>query len=491
MLDIYDFIHENLPLFLDEEDYIEIGNLLTPTEIDQTIARGFRTLISPAGMATGKYILKDPLNLTPIALKKLNSFQLDDNFTVYHSAIFTGDLKYLMIFMDPAFPGSNTQENLKLIQHLDRSILQIRKVEDVNIEYYGGTAVAVANSVRVKKDILLTLSIALIFFLLIFLVFFRNVWVIVLMFLPVITGSLISIAFLTLIYGNISAIGLGVGVIFMGITVDYSLHLFTHIRAGASVQESISRITMPILMSAITTASAFLCLSIVKSEALNQIGVFAAFAVSFSALTVLIITPLLIKGNQKGSAPARTRISGWIEKMVAYSYEKNRILIIAVFLLTILFGFTLQKIRFNGDISTLNYLSDDLAESEAKLKSISSVANSSVYLVTQGSSLEEALMKIESNRKLLESCKNDGVVTEISWVSDLMLSREAQKEKIERWNRFWETAGLDSVKANIHQSGLNHHFREDAFRPFYDSAGQGIQTHPHGGLCFADGALSA
>ncbi len=55
-------------------------------------------------------------------------------------------------------------------------------------------------------------------------------------------------------------------------------------------------------MSAITTASAFLCLSVVKSEALNQIGVFAAFAVVFSALTVLIITPLLIRTDHGASA---------------------------------------------------------------------------------------------------------------------------------------------------------------------------------------------
>ena len=134
MMEIYDFIHGNLPLFLDEADYEEIGKMLIPEEIDEIIARGFRTLISPTGMVSGKYILKDPLNLTPLALKKLNSFQLDDEFTVYNSAIFTGDLKYLMIFLDPAHPGSNTKENLKLIQHIDRSIAEISTVNGLTID---------------------------------------------------------------------------------------------------------------------------------------------------------------------------------------------------------------------------------------------------------------------------------------------------------------------------------------------------------------------
>ncbi|MCP4311159.1 MAG: MMPL family transporter [Bacteroidetes bacterium] len=468
MLEIYGFIRDNLPLFLDDEDYREIGKLLTDEEIDRTIEKGFRTLISPTGMATGKFILKDPLNLTPIALKKLNRFQLDDNFILYNSAIFTGDKKNLMIFMDPVYPGSNTQENLKMVQYMDQSISGISSGEDITIEYYGGSAVAVANSVRVKKDIVLTISIALVFFLLIFFIFFRKIGMIVLMFMPVVIGSLVSIAVLTLIYGQVSAIALGVGVIFMGITVDYSLHLFTHIRSGGTLRETIGLITMPVLMSSITTASAFLCLSVVKSEALNQIGVFAAFAVLVSALTVLVLTPLLVKREWQGSGQRKTAVSRRIEKMVGYPFEKNRILVIAVFLLTILFAFTSQKIRFNGDISTLNYMSDRLAKSEAKLKSISSVANSSLYLVTQGSSLEEALTKIESQHSLLESCRNDGLVTEISWVSDLMLSREAQKEKIERWGRFWKEAGREAVKASITSSGKKNHFKEDAFQPFYD-----------------------
>ena len=468
MLGIYDFIYENLPLFLDQEDYEEIGDLLSREQIDQTISRGFRTLISPAGMVSGKFILKDPLNLTPLALKKLSNFQLDDNFTIYNSAIFTKDFRYLMIFLDPAYPGSNTQENLKLVQHIDRSIARVSTGEGLLIDYYGGSAVAVANSVRVKKDIVLTLSIALLFFLIIFLVFFRNIRVIFLMFLPVVTGSLFSIAVLSLIYGQLSAIGLGVGVIFMGITVDYSLHFFTHLRAGSTVRDSLGRITLPIFMSAVTTASAFLCLSIVKSEALNQIGVFAAFAVVFAALSVLVISPLLISGDQKGMSRGKSSLSARIEKMVGYSFEKNIFLVLTLILLTVLFAFTSQRIRFNGDISTLNYMSEGLAKSEEKLRSISSVANSSVYLVTRGNSLEEALEKIESNRQLLDSCKKEGLFSEISWVSDLMLSRDAQKAKIEQWNQFWDAAGREETRGNILQSGLEHHFRENAFQPFFD-----------------------
>jgi 1-acyl-sn-glycerol-3-phosphate acyltransferase len=469
MMEVYDFIYDNLPLFLSDSDYEQLKGMLSQKEIDQAIGQDFRTIISPAGLAAKDYILRDPLNLTPVALKKLNQFQMDDNFILYGSAVFTKDKKHLLFFLDPVYPGSNTQENLKLIEFIDRSIESLAdELDGTIVQYYGGTAVAVANSVRVKKDITLTVSIALAFFLLIFLAFFRRLKVIILMFLPVVIGAGFSVAMLTLIYGKVSAIALGIGVIFIGITVDYSLHFFTHYRSGGSVSETIRRISVPVLMSSLTTASAFLCLTIVKSEALNQIGVFAAFAVLITAVSVLILTPLLISEEKDmGRAGPESRRPGLAERILGFRFEKSRILVGLVLLFTVVFAFTSQRLRFNGDISTLNYLTESLAEAEAKLKSISSVANSSVYLVTQAGSLGEAMRKLETNQRLIRECQEDGLITEVSWISELMLTENAQKERIAQWDRFWEEAGVEGVKAAIRQSGTKYHFRENAFDRFF------------------------
>jgi len=124
LMNVYDFIHENLPLFLNDSDYVAIRKIVTREQIEHTIQQDFKTLISPAGIAARKFILKDPLNLTPLALEKLNHFQLDNNFDLYNSTIFTKDRKHLLFFLDPEYPSSNTQENLKLIEFIDSSIEQ-------------------------------------------------------------------------------------------------------------------------------------------------------------------------------------------------------------------------------------------------------------------------------------------------------------------------------------------------------------------------------
>jgi 1-acyl-sn-glycerol-3-phosphate acyltransferase len=480
MMEVYDLLYDNLPLFLEEEDYWEIADRLGEAAIEETIAKDFRILLTPAGLATRRFILKDPLNLTPLVLDNLNRFQLDDNFQLYNSVVFTADRKYLLFFLDPVHSGANTSENRKLITYID-GVLEgfAKEAPDLKVEYYGGTAVAVANSVRVKKDIVLTLSIALAFFLLVFLAYFRRFSVMLLMFVPVLIGAVISVAMLSLLYGRVSAIALGVGVIFIGITVDYSLHLFTHLRSGGKLQQTLGRIAIPVLMSSLTTASAFLCLNIIRSEAMQQIGVFAAFAVVISALSLLIVTPLLI-GNREGSA---TRYEGGgkegtLHRLLGYRFENSRLLVAVLLALTLLFAFTSRKIRFNGDISTLNYQTESLSRSEATLRSISSVANSSVYLLTRAAGLEEALEKLEASRELLTGCLDQGLVTEMSWVPDLMLSRQAQEERIRRWHRFWDEAGREQVRRRITESGMRHHFREEAFEAFYSLINKDFEPIP-------------
>ena len=469
MTEVFDFIYENLPLFLSDSDYEIIREKLERERIEDAVGKDFRSLNSPAGLATRDFILRDPLSLLPLALEKLNRFRLDDNFILFGSVVFTRDRKNLLFFLDPAYPGSNTKENLKLIEFIDRSIENLgADLGETIVQYYGGTAVAVANSVRVKKDIMLTVSIALSFFVVIFLTFFRRLKVMLLMFLPVVVGAGFSLAMLTLIYGKVSAIALGIGAIFIGITVDYSLHLFTHYRSSGSVSETIRRITTPILMSSLTTASAFLCLTIVKSEALNQIGVFAAFGVIVTAFSVLVITPLLMRQPENNVREGgRSRRPGLLESAMGFNFEKNRVLVVSVLILTIIFAFTSAKLRFNGDISTLNYMTDRLAESEAKLKSISSVANSSVYLVTQGETLEEAMQKLERNRDLFSRCRKEGLVTEISSISELMLTENEQKERIRKWEEFWKDAGVESVRESLRAIGEKYHFRDHAFDRFF------------------------
>ncbi|MFW5793101.1 MAG: MMPL family transporter [Bacteroidota bacterium] len=463
---VYDFIYNNLPLFLSEEDYKEISKRIEPKEVEKTLKSNFKTLISPVGFATKEYLKKDPLHLTSIALKKLENFQLDENFHIYNSSIFTKDNKNLLVFLEPEFPSSNTSENKHLINFIEKSIADFESnFDEINVEYYGGTAVAVANANRIKADIILTVSIALIVLSFFFLLIFRKLKYIILLFAPILFGVLISVAALVIIKGTVSAMALGVGAVLIGISLDYSLHAFTHFRSSNSVIHTLSSISKPVIMSSVSTALAFLCLFIVKSEALNQLGLFAAIAILGTALIVLTVVPFFLKSNK--NKKAKNRIT-FLDKISLYDFHKKKYLIFAILLLSAVFAYTSGKLDFNSDLSSLNYQPEHLAKTEKKLKEISSEAFSAVYLVTQAKKLDSALSLAEKNIEILQDLKKDGIVSDISSATDLMFSAEKQKQKIERWNNFWDSNKKETLQKNLIEKGAEQRFNKAAFTEFFN-----------------------
>lgn len=464
---LYDFFYTHLPFYLDENDYKELAKRTTPEGIEQSLQQNFKSLISPAGVATQKYIFKDPLNIVPMAIKRLENFKIDDNFIIYQSAIFTKDKKHLLVFIDPVFHSNNTEKNAILIHKMDSLIaLKLPAKSKIKAEYYGGTAVAVANARVIKTDIMLTVSIAFLVLLVFFFILFRRLQVFVLMFVPVLFGAGFALALLYLFKGKISAIALGIGAVLLGVAIDYSLHFFAHLRSSQSMLSQLKELPEPILMSSLTTASTFLCLLIIKSEALNELGLFAAISVLLSAFFVLTILPVLIPKKIYTNFSHKHQ-NTFFDKFTHYDFEKNKILTYSVVFLSIVFFFFAKNIRFNSDISSLNYLSEELKVAEKNIEKISTVTMSSIFLISSDTSLNGTVEKVESLDSLFFIAKQKQLISGQISLSDLILSERKQKQKIKRWNDFWEEKNPNEIKRNLIEKGKKNYFKPNAFEAFY------------------------
>ncbi len=466
IMEVYDFIHSHLPLYLEEKDYQRMDSILNDSAIYKSIESGYRSLISPAGFATGKFFFKDPLNIASVALQRLSGFNIDDNFLVIDGHIFTKDQKKLMLFIDPYHPASNTKENEALVQLVKKTVQTVEKnLEQIKIESYGGTIVAIENSVQVKKDIMVTVSISLLFLSLLFWFYFRRIRIIFFLFIPVAIGTIVSLLLLSLIEGEISMISLGIGAILLCVAIDYSIHVFTHIKETQSVRGTLKKVSTPLMMSSLTTASALLCIYIIKSEALEQLSLFAAFAIFFSALSALIVLPLIAK---KVKLRQESRTSKWVSSLVAPDFHKSKILAFLVIALSLFFALFIPKINFNGDISTLNFQSKEVSQAERNLRDISSEANSSVFAFTHGKNLNEALEKAESSAQFIESLLQEGYIKSSISVAEILPSRSAQKDKIAKWNSFWNNHKKQEVKEAVLSAGKSFRIKEVAFNQFFN-----------------------
>lgn len=465
--ELYDFFYKNLPFYLTTDDYQELAQRVTTGGIEASLKKDFKSLISPAGIATKQYIFKDPLNIVPLALKRLDRFRFDQNFEVYNSSLYTKDKKHLMVLVSPVFSSSNTAQNDVLIAEIETVLANaIPENSPIIGEYYGGTAVAVANARVIKNDIIITVSVAAVALLMFFFLLFRRLRIFVLMFFPVVLGAGVSLALLAIFKGSISAIALGVGAVLLGISIDYSLHFFSHLRNSQSITTQLKELPEPIIMGSLTTASAFLCLSIVQSEALKELGWFAAISVMAAAWFVLTILPALIPAKMYLSEGQKQPKVTLFDKLAGIQFESSRFMFILVILLSFIFGFTSRHIGFNGDISTMNYLPKHLKRAEDNLKAISSETMSAVYLLTSATTLDQALAKMESLDPVFDSLNRQNLIANKTSATDLLLSAQKQQACIDQWNTFWANQDKDRVMNEITEKGKTFHFKPEAFSAF-------------------------
>jgi len=467
--DVYGTFYENLPFLLEPDDYRDIGDRIGDSVIARAIADDYRALVSPGGFVMRDFILGDPLSLTSIALGKLEDLRVSENFDLYDGHIVSSDRRNLLFFIIPSNPGTETSENARLLDMLDRFAANVGQhyQQKASVVYFGSAAVSTGNAAQIKKDILATVSIAVVLLLLFIGFYFRRRVTFLLLFIPAVFGGAFSLALLYLIRGEVSAISLGLGSVMLGISVDYALHFLNHLRHTASVRTVIRDIAGPVMMSSLTTASAFLCLLVLRSEAMRDLGLFAAITIFSSAIFSLVILPQMFSEKHEQS-PASSRLSRMFEKVASYPWHKKKKLAWLIVLLFIIFLFTSRKVEFESNMDSMNYMSEELKQSEDFLDSISSYKLRSVFVVSASSQLDSALAGNEGLIPLIDSLAEEGTIKRYQSVHPYYPSAVERTRRLERWRTFWAEGRKDRVEQAIAEAAREYRFRDNTFDGFYE-----------------------
>jgi 1-acyl-sn-glycerol-3-phosphate acyltransferase len=462
-----DFVYSNLPLFLDKNDYLKIQNKLGKDSISKVVEADYKSLVSPAGLFSKQFILQDPLGLSFIGLKKLQQLSIGDDFTLSNGYIVTKDQKHLLLFLTPKLAPNETDQNSIFVQNLEKikTGLNTEFKGKTKMSYFGATPIAVANASQIKSDIQNTSIFATVSLILILIFFYRNLSIPLLIFVPSIFGAIFSLAVMYFLKGTVSVIALGISSVLLGETTDYSIYVLTHIREKKNIKLMFKDITQPLLLCGITTSISFLCLFFIKSEALTDLGIFACLSVLSTAIFSLILIPLIYRIKDDRLIPT----PNIIDKLGAYSYHKNKYIIITFFVLLAISLFTYSKAGFNNDLATLNYMTPELKQTEKKLEQIANFSSKSVYLVSHGKSYEDAL---RTNEKLFESLQKDkesGAILSFSSIGGIVLSKEIQQKKIADWHAFWSAENKAVAKSGLITNGIKYGFKETTFSRFYET----------------------
>ena len=506
MMAISSFIVDNMPYFLDKDDYERMDALLTREAIAHQMDINKNVLTSSAGMIVRNNILSDPLQMTSSLMRKLQNFRVGDQYTLYQDHLFSGDGEALM-FIECAIPASETGMNTAFLDSLKLFIAETEKEFDgVALEYFGAAEIGLTNARQIQKDTMFSMSFAVIIMFVLLIYSFRSGRKILLIFASVLFGGLFAMALLYLIRGEVSVIAVGISSIMFGIAINYPLHFLEHYNHVPDSRKVIKDIIEPLTIGNITTVGAFMSLTFIGSEAMRDLGWFASLLLIGTVLFVLFFLPhFLKKGNvitskqqlvhvAQSTSSEDSRLSSeqitsvqsnsgqcsepshsepspsddtFFGRLIARPFERNRRLVLFVVLLTVVLSFFSGDSRFETDMQKINYMTSSQKESFEKMMGLMNKNQHVMYYVTEGENMESALEANEKNMPALQSLIDKGEIYRVGGVGSFYPSRVRQAEKIKLWEEFWITR-RDSVISYIREESRGIGFNEGAFQSFED-----------------------
>lgn len=463
---VTDFIYDNLPVFLTEDDYALMDSVLTADGIERRMRSNYLHLLSPAGVALKSILPRDPVGLGTTSLEKLRDFQMTANYEIYDGHIFSRDMSTLLLFITPHYGTGSTGKNEFLIDTIEK---QLRETMDtypgVKAEYFGGPSVGVYNARQIKSDTMLTMTIALIIIIVFITLVFKSRSAVILIILPVLYGAVFSLALIYFLKGSVSAIAIGAGAAVFGVALSYSIHVLSHFNHVSSIRQLIEELVYPLTVGSFTTVGAFFGLVFTSSDLLRDFGLFSSLALIGTTFFCLVFLPHFLKVKEGHEESGR--VLRFIEKINGYAYEKNKPLVITIVLVFFLSLYMSGKVTFDSNMMNLSFEPANLKAAEQRLNDLFQSDNKTTLFVSVGSTPDEGLRHYAETNRKLDSLKAEGRIKEFASAEKIFIPYAKQQRRIERWNSYWTEGRKAQVREDIKNGAAKYHFREDTFHDFF------------------------
>ena len=472
MLDGISFMQENVPSYIDTSAYAAFDSLLTIDHMRQQMAQNAEDLQSEFGETFPELIQSDPIGMRTVLMRQMESMMqaTGGSYKTINDHFFVRDSTVCVAFISPAFSATNTGQGSQLFINLNSLISQFEKTHpNVKISYHGTPASGYYNSSTIKGDLTSTIAWSLVIVLIVLFICMRTWNTIPLLILPVAFGALFGLTMMYFIKGQFSLLALGIGAIVLGVAMSYVLHVMTHYKYVDDPEEVLRDETKPVLLGCLTTIGSFMGLIFIKTDLLQDFGLFAAFAIIGTTLFALVYLPHLLV-LEKNSV--NKRAFAFIDRINNYPFDRNKPLLCVIGIVTcVCVAFYLAKgTDFDADMGNLGYLSDNTEYSEALLRNKTYTADKSKYFAAEGKTMEEALDNFTLLSAKLDSLEKIGLVKDYTHTNVIFVPLSIQQQRIDAWKAYWTPERLAKVKTLISATAPSSGLTADSFQPFFDLA---------------------
>ena len=472
MLDVIDYMSAHLPAYIDTSIYTRLDAMLTYPHMKLQMKANHDDLLSPVGSMFPELIQMDPVGLRGLLMEQMKPFTegAAGSYKTLNGHFFVQDSTVCVAFITPMYSATNTGQGSTLFRILNDQIEQFSaSAPDVKISYHGTPASGFYNSWRIKSDLKGTIIGSLVLVLIFISICFRNYNTIPLLLLPVVFGTLFGLAAMYFIKGHFSLLALGIGAIVLGVALSYVLHIITHYKYISDPEQVLRDQVKPVCLGCLTTIGSFMGLIFIRTELLQDFGLFAAFAIVGTTFFSLVFLPQFLNPRKN---KLNHRAFAIIDRINAYPFDRKKPLLFTILATAVVcIGFYIAGgTQFDADMHNLGYKAESTSYSENLLRSKTHTGDKQKYFASSGATMEEAIENFEIMAAKLDSLQNIGLVKSYTHTNQIFVPLHVQQERIDAWKNFWTGERLQLVHDLINKTAPEAGLIPDAFSPFFELA---------------------
>jgi predicted exporter len=404
-----------------------------------------RSAISPFDK---RWLPSDP---TAEALNVFRRWTLDHAPEKYQGVWTSGDGSMALLLVETKKSGFDAAQQQKIISQI-RSIFNDIKDDNIELHLTGSAVFSAESRNTIRDEIKWMTTTASFLVILIILAVYRSFRLLILSMLPLCTAIVSAVAITSILFGSLHGITLAFGITLLGITIDYPIHLFSHIRHKKGAMRSLLKVWPTLRLGVITSSVGYLAMVVSDVSGLTQIGCFAITGI----LSAALFTRWVLPGLSDTISGLRT-----INQPRFLTIQFSPIYLIPVLLLLVLYAVVFPP-KWEDDLAALSPIPSASIEYDKKIRGELGAPDVNHVIVFEAESAEAALQSSELLIPHLQAYTDQGGISGFDLAARYIPSIKSQKKNQNL------LPNREELEAAMYEALEGFPFRKDIFKQFFD-----------------------
>lgn len=355
------------------------------------------------------YLLKDPQQSLKKYLKQLTP---NADFAKYQGVWIVKNTNKQAGTILIIQPKNTSANGLKTIKQSFNTLSN----NNANLVLSGADVIAATVQDNIERTISWLSWILVLVVVAVFWYFYRSKRLMIIAVLPLLISIVISMAVVQAIFGNIHGIVLAFGITSLGVSLDYPLHLFSHLHNKETPADTLKRLWGILRLGGLTSIFSYLAFIGTGFTGLTQLAVFCAVGLAVSLLVVRFLLPKLVSHL-------------WVKKrsiiiVKPLSNKHKSIVSLVIIMLPILILWLTPDI-IRTDINDINPATKPQLKLAQELRQKSNYGDD--FLLVEGDNAQQVLIKTEAIKPKLQLAIKQNIIANFKLSSDILPSKKLQK----------------------------------------------------------------